>query len=394
MARPAAPAFTLGKVNFKRLPSDATKVQARGTYRDGANRLRNVTASGKTEPAALRALKAKVEQARTEYVGGDDSLNSKTTVAAAAKVWLDQVRRQRSNGKPLAPRTIQQYEGNVRRYITGSDLDALTLTMVNDVSRIEGWLSKIADQHGEGAAKAARKVVGGILGLAQRRGAVQVSVMPMVKTPGASEGSHGARDRDHDTGRAFTPEDVARIFAAAEESRADVADLIAFLFATGCRISEALRGVEWDGIDWQAGTVRIDGTKTTSSKRTVTLPPWMLDRLRQRAETFGATGLVFGITRYPSKLGQPRDVSNVLHRVTAVLDKAGCEWAGSHTFRRTVATWMDDQGYNLGEIAGQLGHGNIVTTTGYVKRKTVPTGAAAAMVLPTAKPNLTVLEAV
>ncbi|WGL51100.1 hypothetical protein P5P86_14150 [Nocardioides sp. BP30] len=36
----------------------------------------------------------------------------------------------------------------------------------------------------------------------------------------------------------------------------------------------------------------------------------------------------------------------------------------------------------------------VLDKAGYVKRKTVPTGAAAATVLPTAKPNLTMLEAV
>jgi integrase len=42
--------------------------------------------------------------------------------------------------------------------------------------------------------------------------------------------------------------------------------------------------------------------------------------------------------------------------VRSVLDGAGFEWAIPHTFRRTVATTLDEAGVPIARIADQLGH--------------------------------------
>ena len=97
---------------------------------------------------------------------------------------------------------------------------------------------------------------------------------------------------------------------------------------------------------------------------------------------------MFGTTRYDSKRGQAREVGNVLKGIRGVLGQAGLSWAGSHTFRRTVATWMDASGAPLAEIANQLGHTDVNTTAGYLGRRQVPTRAATVMTLVTEKPSL------
>lgn len=56
-------------------------------------------------------------------------------------------------------------------------------------------------------------------------------------------------------------------------------------------------------------------------------------------------------------------------------------WAGSHSFRRTVATWMDEAGAPLAEIGAQLGHGDLNVTAHYLGRTTAPTRAASIMIL-------------
>jgi integrase len=161
-----------------------------------------------------------------------------------------------------------------------------------------------------------------------------------------------------------------------------VADLILFLFGTGARIREALHCTAWADVDLEARAVRIRGTKTDAADRTVALSDDLADVLTERARVYGTKGLVFGVTRYPSKLGQERDVNNVLRVLRRVLADAGMPWAGSHTFRRTVATWMDEQGAPLAEIAAQLGHANTSVTHRYLARKAAPTRAASIMRLP------------
>lgn len=390
----------MGTVRVKQYPERDGVWVARGYYRDDTNRRREVTASGKTAPAARRSLQAKVSRARDEYRGGDRVLQHDTKVDKAAAVWLEHAQRKRNrDGKPLSRGTLGQYEGNARRYLTGSTIQHLTLGQVNDVARIEAWLAGIADAHGEGAAIAARKVLSGILALAERRGAIQASVMRRVETPGASVGSTGDRKcadpdcdfdcgrRHLDTRRAFTVDEARSLFAAADSSGADVADLAAFLFGTGARIREAVHCVHWSDLDLATRTARIRGTKTAAADRTVMLSEDLAERLRCRASLYGTTGLVFGVTRYSSKLGEPRDVNNALKALRRVLADAGLPWAGSHTFRRTVATWMDEAGSPLAEIAAQLGHANTTVTTRYLARKVAPTRAASVMAIPAAAPE-------
>ncbi|GIM63357.1 hypothetical protein Pve01_93860 [Planomonospora venezuelensis] len=160
-------------------------------------------------------------------------------------------------------------------------------------------------------------------------------------------------------------------------------DLAHFLFGTGVRISEALHCTSWTDVDLDNRTVRVRGTKTNQADRTLGLSEDLTERLRHRAETHGTAGLVFGVTYFASKAGQPRDRNNVSKALRQVFAEAGVPWAGTHTFRRTVATWLDEAGHSLASIANQLGHADTNVTAKYLGRQDVATNAASVMVLPT-----------
>lgn len=394
MARPKSPPYTLGKLTFSPHPTRAGYIEARGYYRDSDRRKRELIGIGKTQAAARREINAKLIRAREEWRGGDDLLRHDTKVGRAAEIWLEWKLRQRSNGRPLSKNTIRDYTGYVDRCVKGSSLSGLELVEANDVARIEAWLTDIADTRGETAAKQSRKVLGGILGMAERRGAISASVLHRVHTPGAKAGSPGDRkcvdpDCDYDCGkrhldtrRAFTAQEAAKVQKVADAAKADVGDLTAFLFGTGVRISEALHCVDWRDIDLGGRLVHVRGTKTAQADRVLSMSADLTDRLRERADLHGQTGLVFGVTYFTSKLGQPRDRNNVSKALRRVFVSAGVPWAGSHTFRRTVASWLDEAGAPLAEIANQLGHADTNVTAKYLGRKTLPTRAADVMVLP------------
>lgn len=394
MARPRNPPYTLGTITYGPHPTLAKHVQARGYYLDMNNRRYEVRAIGKTDAAARRELQRKVNDARDAYTGGDDLLRHDTTVGKAAEVWLAWKVRERKNGKPLSANTIRDYTGYVERCVKASLIANLALVEANDVGRIEAWLADIADTRGETAARQSRKVLSGILGLAERRGAIPASVLHRVQTPGATAGSTGDRrctdpDCDYDCGkrhldtkRAFTIEEASHVQAIADQAMADVGDLSAFLFGTGTRIAEALHCVAWEDVDLQARTVHVRGTKTAHADRVLEISEDLAERMQARVALHGAVGLVFGVTYFASKLGQPRDTNNVGKALRRVFAAADVRWAGTHTFRRTVASWMDQDGAPLAEIANQLGHADINVTAKYLGRKTAPTRAAKVMVLP------------
>jgi integrase len=389
MARQSSPPFTLNTISTRPHPTMPGQVQARSTYLDNHRKRVDVTASGKTDAAAKRALQAKVNLARDEHKGGDGVLNNSTKVPAAAAVWLDWKARE---GKSAS--TMRDYTGYVERSINVGALANLTVVQANDVARIEAWLTKIADERGETAAKQSRKVLSGVLGLAERRGAIPASVMHRVRTPRAKPGSNGDNrcadaecdldcgKRHLDTRRAFTQTEAVAVLAAADNAKADVGDLAHFLFGTGVRISEALHCTSWSDVDLDARTVRVRGTKTKQADRTLGLSEDLAERLRKRAELHGTEGLVFGVTYFHSKAGQPRDRNNVSKALRRVFASAGVEWAGTHTFRRTVATWMDAAGHSLAGIADQLGHADTNVTAKYLGRQDVAVNAATVMVLP------------
>lgn len=340
--------------------------------------------------------------AKTEHNGGTAALNGGTVLSVAADLWLDRKRSQpKKGGGFLSPVTISDYTGYVSRVIKSMPIGGMTVAQVNSVGVIEDWLAQVANERGTVAAKQARKVLGGVLEMAERLDAIPSSNMRRVQLPGAAPGSTGDRScrdpedcdfncggRHLDTERAFTVAEMTAIQAAADQSTADVGDLVAFLFGTGARISEALRHTAWDDVDLDSKTVRVRGTKTRHSDRILSLGDSLTDRLRVRAATYGVAGQVFGTTRFAvgrdgqSILGKPRDLQNVLKSLRRVLHSADAKWAGSHSFRRTVATWMDAQGAPLAEIGSQLGHGDLNVTAQYLGRKVTPTRAASIMVLP------------
>jgi integrase len=82
---------------------------------------------------------------------------------------------------------------------------------------------------------------------------------------------------------------------------------------------------------------------------------------------------------FPSPAGQLRDPSNTQADLRAALDRAGYPWVTSHTFRKTVASRLDDAGFSIRHIADQLGHARLSTTLDrYLGRRAVTTADHAA----------------
>jgi len=76
---------------------------------------------------------------------------------------------------------------------------------------------------------------------------------------------------------------------------------------------------------------------------------------------------------------QLRDPSNTQADLRAALDRAGYPWVTSHTFRKTVASRLDDAGFSIRHIADQLGHARPSTTLDHYRgRRAITTADHAA----------------
>jgi integrase len=165
----------------------------------------------------------------------------------------------------------------------------------------------------------------------------------------------------------------------------DLPDLVDMLLATGLRVGECL-AVTWDAVDLSEGTVEVRGTvirlkgqgliitsapKTRAGFRTLMLPSWAVDMLRMRP--YGGPDR----TVFCSVTGGLRDRDNTIGYLREALNAAGFEWVTSHTFRRTVATLMDQSGLSARAAADQLGHSHpSLTQDVYYGRRIASTGAA------------------
>jgi integrase len=307
--------------------------------------------------------------------GGEITADSRVTVLAEA--WYASL-------DDLSPITMQAYRDRLERQL----LPRLGQLQIRELSVgiLDRHLRAIADHHGTATARMCRSVLSGMCALATRHDALPHNP---VKDLGRING------RPKTAPRALTVPQLRQLRAALTyDDKAiarDLPDLVAFLMATGLRIGEAC-GLTWNTVDLDTGlaevkaaAVRVRGeglaiksTKTDAGRRTLTLPRWCTDMLRDRASRQQA--LVAGNrTRpvFPAPLGGWRDPSNTQADLRDAFTTAGFDWVTSHVFRKTVATLMDQAGLSPRAAADQLGHANTsMTTDVYFGRKIAATGAA------------------
>jgi integrase len=297
------------------------------------------------------------------------------TLGEAGQAWLSQVDRAK-----LSDKTKTVYHETWARCIEGTDLASWPLAEVNSVPVLRKFLQDVADTRGAGTAKTARSVLSGILSLAVDDGALTMNATRSIRPVEPAKAKGTVRN----TRRALTHEQREHLLAVADYNEqalaADVSDLIAYMTATGVRISEAL-GQRWRDVDLNAGTVHVRGTKSKAADRVLALPSWMTERLRARAAATDTAGraLLFPSPGTTDRT-KPRDRRNVARIFRLVLDEAGLPWATPHTLRRTVATLIHEAGMPVTAAQRQLGHANAaMTMSAYLARRDEPSPEVAAV---------------
>lgn len=398
VGRPPLPLGTFGKVLFLDQPSG--RVQARVTFRDYDGQTRLVSRLGTSRAAAERALKAELTQRQAP--GGLGALTPATTLEALADVWLHA-----SHGWSTG--TQRTYESTIRSQVT----PVLGRLRIQEVTPgiISRALTAMAAASGPSAAKSARACLSGMFGVAIEDGVITVNPV-----------------RDS-TARISVARRAPRALSTAETERLrgelraheravelDLPELVDWMLATGCRLGEALalrHGTNAEGrplLDLDAGTWEVNATvvrvagqglrvqprpKTAAGWRVIALPSYAVQMVRARPATRLASGRRDIIFPSPSA-GTLRDPSNTASNLRSVLDslrgdEAGAtggagdtaspwSWVTSHTFRKTVATRLDEAGFTPRQVADQLGHANpSMTLDVYFGRNVVSAGAAQAL---------------
>ncbi len=175
----------------------------------------------------------------------------------------------------------------------------------------------------------------------------------------------------------LSPEELSRLLSAARENASDDKGLrdwviLAFLYGTGLRVSEALN-LELGDIEYQGGDPLPTAVRVTAKGNEERLIPLSSTAQRalyqwlrvRRMQARGNTPRVF----VHLKTGQPIPVRTVQAMMHRVAERAGIpkRKATPHKLRHTFATALVNAGRSMDEVQEALGHKDSNVTRRYAK---------------------------
>ena len=385
MARPRTPIGTFGDIEFTTLLPGGS-VRARVRFRDDDGRMRRVQATGPTRKAAEHRLKEKLGERRS-HAAAFGELTPDSSFARLVEVWLDDLDLE---GK-IVQSTRGLYERNMRQLVMPA-FEHYSLREIT-VSRVDRFL-KAQAQKSYSMAKQSKTVLSLAFGLAVRYEAIHRN--PVRETVRLR--------KPPSTAMALTVDQVEAIRYAVRSWRrgaglsgpkpdGQLEAIIEVMLGTSARIGEVLAIRKCD-VDMTCSppTVRLCGTvispkgkptyrqdhgKSSKSRRTVAVPSYTAEAVRQRLAIIGDADSEHLI--FLSRNHTPLTTNNVRRRLRAILDEAGIGGVTPHSFRRTVATVVDPRAPSDRIAAAQTRHrdlGPSSTTTSAPPKPSQPPPAA------------------
>jgi integrase len=235
--------------------------------------------------------------------------------------------------------------------------------------RLDEALRSIRAAHGVTTARRARTVLSGGLHLAVLAGVLGANPVRDVSSIRTDKKAKGAR--------ALTADELRHLLTGVRSSEfcesRDLVDPIVVFMATGMRISELL-ALRWEDYDAVAGTLTVSGkvarakgqglrrfpdTKSDAGLRTNPLPRFAIQALdARRSRPFVGQH----VTIFASTAGSLRDPNNFAKQWRTARAELDMPEVTTHSFRKTVATLIDDGGMSARVGADQLGHSNVSMT--------------------------------
>ena len=231
-------------------------------------------------------------------------------------------------------------------------LPTLGQAVITDIGRyeVETFLAAKGKVYARNTLRELRSSLSAVLGWAVNCGWLEKNPCHGVKLP------HGTGNKI--TRNVLTPANVTAIASKLEEP---YSTLVLFLAVTGLRIGEAV-GIQWKDFDSEVLNVqrriyegRADTLKTQKSKRSLPIPPALLNRVNALDHV---SEWVFSSTN-----GTPVNPGNALRRyVQPTAQQLGIKLSGWHDFRHTLATGLIQSGVSAKAVSEILGHANVGIT--------------------------------
>jgi integrase len=147
--------------------------------------------------------------------------------------------------------------------------------------------------------------------------------------------------------------------------------VVATAIATGMRRCE-LFALRWCDVDFEKSVIHVrqriykglvDTPKTPRSIRDLPIPTWLAEKLLQHRERRGGCPASYV---FAGSSGKPLNPVSMCQRVLQpALSELGLPKASWHCFRRTLATWLSENGTQIKTTQELLGHSSVNTTLEY-----------------------------
>lgn len=366
----SAPSKTAGKKSRQRrvkgegtifYRADRERYAVQVTLMDG-RRITRYCPKGAGQADAV-ALKTKL--LRDHDLGLPAPTDERTRLSVFLSSWLDRA------AMKVRPTTHKRYRELLTLHALPS-LGTVALAKLTPTQLEALYAAKIVEGLSAATVRQLHVILHHALRDALRKGLVARNVAEMVSPP---------RVVRHEI-RPYSAEEVARMLAAAEGD--DLEALYVLALATGARLGELL-ALHWDDVRLEGPqpAMQVRGTlvclpkrdpyiaepKTERSRRTVPLPAWALQALRdqrhrqrearlQAGELWHDRDLVFA-----DALGDYLSGTHITrYALPRLLAHAGLRRIRFHDLRHTAATLALTGGTDIKRIADLLGHSTIAVT--------------------------------
>ncbi|QZT62134.1 site-specific integrase [Mycolicibacterium austroafricanum] len=381
-----------GKITRTPLAKDVWVARCRYRDRDGVTRrLERMTPAGTDDEYGDKAEGALWDAIAERRPPGTGTVTGATPLIELLDRYIE---RCRADGD-LAPKSVDTYEATlsaVKPRMAGIRLVDLAAGAGGDSGPglLNEILAGIRRDHGPTRERHTKVALNSVLTDAVMAGAIDANPIlqiPRRRRKKAEKKPKGAPAIEVGKVRAL----LDAITASKVCQSKDLCDPVIVLAATGLRRSELL-ALRWEDVDLDGrvltvsgsivrlkgkGLVRQDRTKG-GDERTVALPQFAVDALHRRKG--GRQGPNTAGVIFPSSTGTLRDPDNFGKQWREVRDDLGLPDVSSHSFRKTVATLIDDGGLSARIAADQLGHARVsMTTDTYMSRGQVHTEVADAL---------------
>ncbi|QKT12172.1 tyrosine-type recombinase/integrase [Rhodococcus sp. W8901] len=366
-----------GKITRRDLGGGVWLAHCRFRDTDGVvRRVERRTPAGRRDQHGKVAERELLDHLDARRAPSEEDVTDATTITALVRTYLGRLEEE---GRSAATMDTYRFAaGKLESKIGGVRVGEAT------AGRIDTAIRAMAKAHGPTMARQAKTILRGALGIAVIAGAVDSNPVRDVSPIKSKTPPKGARPLTADELRALLVALGESEYCAAN----DLVDPITLLIATGLRRSELL-ALRWSDVDDEAGTVTVSGkvvrakgaglqrvqaAKTAAGLRTIALPLFALEALKRRADEpqLGQLGVIF-----PSTSGTLRDPNNFGKQWRKVRDDLGVPEVTTHSFRKALATLIDEGGLSARVGADHLGHRHVsMTMDRYMSRGRTHTAVA------------------